>query len=130
MNRLDVKLIVSICIVWVLGVMECAASSRRSVYTQRPSDAEAFYFDAKSYGVKADGRTDVSAALQKAINDVKRTRNFGILFIPEGKYLISRTIYIPSAIRLIGYGKRRPEIILAPRSKGFDQEPQADKGKA
>lgn len=130
MNGFHLRFIFSFCIVWVLGVMDGVASSRRSVYAQRPNDAEASYFDAKSYGVKADGRTDVSAALQKAINDVKRTRNFGILFIPEGKYLISRTIYIPSAIRLIGYGKRRPEIILAPRSKGFDQEPQADKGKA
>ena len=50
---------------------------------------------------------DVSDALQAAINQVKKEKNFGILFIPEGKYKISKTIYIPTAIRLIGYGKNR-----------------------
>ena len=101
-----------------------------SVYTQRPVDPEAFYFTPENYGIKADGKTDVSAALQEAINQVKRERNFGILFIPEGKYLISKTIYIPTAIRLIGYGKKRPEIILAANSPGYQQEMATDKGKA
>ena len=50
---------------------------------------------------------DVSDALQAAINQVKKERNFGILFIPEGKYKISKTIYIPGAIRLIGYGEKQ-----------------------
>jgi hypothetical protein len=100
------------------------------MYTQRPADAEAFYFTPENYNIKADGKTDVTAALQAAINQVKRERNFGILFIPEGKYLISNTVYIPAAIRLIGYGKNRPEFILAPNSPGYEQEVTADKGKA
>ena len=49
---------------------------------------------------------DVSDALQAAINQVKKEKNFGILFIPEGKYKISKTIYVPGSIRLIGYGKK------------------------
>ena len=65
------------------------------------------------------GKTDVSDALQEAIIRVKREKNFGILFIPEGKYLISRTIQVPSAIRLIGYGAKRPEIILGPNTPGY-----------
>jgi hypothetical protein len=101
-----------------------------SMYTQRPVDPEAFYFTAENYNIKADGKTDVTAALQAAVNQVKRERNFGILFIPEGKYLISNTIYIPSAIRLIGYGKNRPEFILAPNSPGYQQEVAGDKGRA
>lgn len=101
-----------------------------SIYTQRPTDAEAFYFTPENYPIKADGKTDVTVALQNAINQVKRERNFGILFIPEGKYLISNTIYIPGAIRLIGYGKNRPEFILAPNSPGYQQEVPTDKGKA
>jgi hypothetical protein len=106
------------------------AVNLESVYTLKPSDPEAFYFTESEYGFKADGKTDVSAALQNAINRLKREKNFGILFIPEGKYLISQTIYIPAAIRLIGYGKKRPEIILAPNSPGFNQENTSDKGKA
>lgn len=101
-----------------------------SVYTQRPEDPEAFYFTPDRYPITNDGKTDVSDVLQQAINNLKEEKNFGILFIPEGNYKISRTIYIPSAIRLIGYGKKRPEFILARNSPGFQQEKPNDKGKA
>ncbi|MDH6358717.1 glycosyl hydrolase family 28-related protein [Parabacteroides sp. PF5-9] len=93
-----------------------------SVYTQRPDDPEAYYFTAENYGIKADGKTDVTDALQAAINQVKKEKSFGILFIPEGKYLISKTIHVPNAIRLIGYGKKRPEIILGRNTPGYQQE--------
>ena len=74
----------------------------QSVFPLRPDDPTAFYFSAP-----ADGKTDVSDALQQAIRTVKTRYNFGIVFIPEGKYLITKTIYVPTAIRLIGYGKSR-----------------------
>jgi hypothetical protein len=104
--------------------------NQESVYTQRPSDSEAFYFTPANYNIRADGSMDVSDILQTAINQVKKEKNFGVLFIPEGKYKISKTIYIPNAIRLIGYGKKRPEFILAKNSPGYQQEVPADKGKA
>ncbi|MBQ1618562.1 MAG: gluconolaconase [Bacteroidales bacterium] len=94
-----------------------------SVYTQRPDDPYAVYFEAQS-------GTDVTAVLQATINDLKQEQNFGIVFIPEGKYIISNTIYIPNAIRLIGYGKRRPEFILADNSPGFQTADPSDKGEA
>jgi hypothetical protein len=101
----------------------CAyAAHDASVYTQRPEDPEAYYFTAENYNIKADGKTDVSDALQEAINSLKTAKAFGILFIPEGKYLISKTIHVPSAIRLIGYGKNRPEIILGRNTPGFQDE--------
>lgn len=123
------KKIVFVAISCMLGTTLYAVQLG-SMYTQRPADPEAFYFTPENYAIKADGKTDVTAALQAAINQVKRERNFGILFIPEGKYLIRNTIYIPTAIRLIGYGKNRPEFILAPHSPGYQQEVAADKGKA
>ena len=101
-----------------------------SVYTQKPNDTEAFYFTPENFTVKADGKTDVSDELQAAINRLKTEKSFGILFIPEGKYLISKTIYIPQAIRLIGYGAKRPVIILGKNSPGFQHEALSDKGKA
>ena len=85
----------------------------RSVYQSRLDDSDAVYFTPDNFKITADGKKDVSDALQQAIADVKTRHNFGILFIPEGKYLISKTIFIPQAVRLIGYGKNRPEIILA-----------------
>lgn len=90
-----------------------------SAYKQKVNDDEAFYFSSQYYNIKSDGKTDVSDELQKAINQVKKEKNFGILFIPQGKYLISKTIYIPNAVRVIGYGNERPEFILAANSKGF-----------
>ena len=99
-----------------------------SVYTLKPDDPEAFYFTPENYGFRSG--SDVSDVLQQAINQVKRERNFGILFIPEGTYYISKTIYIPNAIRLIGYGRQRPEVILRENSPGFREEVAGDKGKA
>ena len=115
----------SATLAFLFSYVALQAVNLESVYTLRPDDPEAFYFSAAN-----DGKTDVSDALQEAINRVKRERNFGILFIPEGKYKISRTIYIPVAIRLIGYGKNRPEFILAKNSPGFQDEPTDEKGKA
>ena len=101
-----------------------------SFYQKRLQDSDAVYFTAENYHIKADGSMDVSDALQQAIADLKTQHNFGVLFIPEGTYLVSKTIYVPQAIRLIGYGKKRPIIILAKNSPGFQQPDSTDKGKA
>ena len=53
---------------------------------------------------------DVSDVLQQALYDLKTTHNFEILFLPEGKYLISKTIYVPQAIRIIGYETNRMQL--------------------
>jgi hypothetical protein len=101
-----------------------------SYYTLKPEDPGAVYFTPEVSGSLAEGKTDVSVQLQNAINQLKTDRNFGILFIPEGRYLISKTIYIPASIRLIGYGKNRPVIILKKNSPGFQEQNPDDKGKA
>lgn len=105
---------------WIIGSTSAAwAAGSNSVYTQRPDDPEAFYFTPENYNFKADGKSDVTAALQEAINQVKREKNFGILFLPEGSYRISKTIQIPSSVRLIGYGKKRPVIYLGANTPGY-----------
>lgn len=101
-----------------------------SYYQTAPEDTAACYFTAERYGIRTDGSMDVSDALQQAINGLKRNKNFGVLFIPEGEYLISKTIYIPAAIRLIGYGVHRPVIKLKDHAAGFAAPVAGDKGSA
>ena len=104
-------------LVLLFGTMKMGAVQQKSVYTQKPDDPGAMFFTSENFpGITADGKTDVSLALQAAINRVKTEQAFGILFIPEGRYRISRTIYIPGAVRVIGYGQNRPEFILSKNS--------------
>lgn len=106
------------------------APESRSFYQARLHDEDATYFTPENFKITNDGKTDVSDELQRAINEVKINFNFGIVFIPEGIYKISRTIYIPTAVRVIGYGKKRPQIVLANNAPGFQEEYPQDKGNA
>ena len=101
-----------------------------SVFQSKIVDTSAVYFTSENFNISSKGNKDISDELQRAINELKEKNNFGIVFIPEGTYLISKTIYIPKAIRLIGYGKNRPLIKLADHSDGFQMPDDSDKGKA
>ena len=59
---------------------------------------------------------------------VVKRQGYGVLFVPEGKYLISKTIYIPKAVRIIGYGEERPEFILKDNAEGFNEPHPEQKG--
>ena len=98
------------------------ASAGVSVFTQKFDDARGVFFTEADFGIRADGKFDVSDALQAALNSIKEERGFGTLYLPEGKYRVSRTIYVPGSIRIVGYGKKRPEIILGKNTPGFDKE--------
>lgn len=116
-NQTIRRLLMVCCIIGSVAAGWAAGSN--SVYTLKPNDPEAFFFTPENYGFKADGKSDVTEALQKAINQVKIEKNFGILFLPEGSYRISKTIQIPSSVRLIGYGKKRPVIYLGADTPGY-----------
>ncbi len=124
------RLLIGSLIFFMVAVVQAATVKSISVYTQRPNDREAIYFTPEKYGIKGDGSVDVSDALQRALNEVKERYNFGIVFLPEGEYKITKTIYIPNAVRLIGYGKKRPVIYLEKNAPGYQKENIEDKGKA
>src|SRR5271155_701238 len=94
-----------------------------SYYPARPKDAKAVYLSADNFPVKGDGIADDSAVLQQAINKVRETTNQGILFVPAGRYRLTKTIYIWPGIRLIGFGTVRPTFVLAADTPGFQQGP-------
>lgn len=105
-----------------------AQSNGASYFTARPVDEQAVYLTPDRFPVKGDGVADDTDALEQAILAAKGKRNYGILFIPEGRYRITRTVYVPKAVRLIGYGKTRPVIVLGAGTPGFQTPDPADKG--
>ncbi len=105
---------------FLLGSLTCKSQySDKSVYTLVPEDQRAVFFTSGNFDIKPDGRTDCTAELQKAIDEVEASGVFGLVFIPEGRYLITNTIYIWKGIRLIGYGRSRPEFILGENTPGY-----------
>ena len=94
-----------------------------SYYPARIDDAKATYLTKETFPVQGDGVADDSDGLQQAIDKVQDTTNQGILFIPSGRYRLSKTIYIWPGIRLIGLGETRPVFVLGPNTPGFQQGP-------
>jgi hypothetical protein len=104
---------------WLLGSAMVLATSpalaaSTSVYTTAPAEPRAV--TVRGVG---DGKADDSAAIQQAIDAAAAGGKGGIVFLPSGRYRISRTIFIRTAVRVFGVGKTRPEIILADNSQGF-----------
>ena len=85
-----------------------------SVYLTKPDDPRAITVEAV-----ADGRADASAAIQSAIDRAAAEGHGGIVFIPSGRYRISRTIFVRPAVRVFGVGPTRPVFVLADNTPGF-----------
>jgi hypothetical protein len=84
-----------------------------SYYPQRLEDPKAVYLSSPASG-------DATALLQDAINRVHETSRQGIVFIAQGRYDCTNTIYIWPSIRLVGCGATRPVIVLPARTPGFE----------
>jgi len=93
-----------------------------SYYTRRFDDSRAVYLTPGSFSVHGDGVADDSDAIQQAIDKVQETTGQGVVFVPAGRYRISRTIYIWPGIRLIGVGATRPALVLGANTPGFQDE--------
>jgi hypothetical protein len=105
------------------GFLGLRSADAQSVYTMRLDDARAVYLDAGEFGAKGDGVADDSAALQAALDKAESgTAHEGMLFVPTGRYRISRTIYVWPGVRVIGYGAKRPVIVLGAATAGFQKD--------
>jgi sugar lactone lactonase YvrE len=93
-----------------------------SYYPLRLDDAKAVYVLRDNSSVHGDGVLDDADAIQQAINKVQETTRQGIVFLPEGRYRITKTIYIWPGIRVIGYGATRPVLFLAPNTPGYQDQ--------
>ena len=106
----------------VLGGMAVPShGASSSYYTLRPEDAKAVYLTRSDPSVHGDGVGDDSDVIQQAINKVQETTGQGILFIPEGRYRLSKTLFVWPGIRLIGYGAHRPVFVLGKNTPGYQE---------
>ncbi|HEY0263095.1 MAG TPA: glycosyl hydrolase family 28-related protein [Granulicella sp.] len=108
----------------LLGTLLCGAALpcfSASYYPVRLNDAKAIYLTPENFPVHADGKTDDTAAIQAAIDKVQEQSSEGIVFIPEGRYLITHTIYVWPGVRVIGYGANRPTFMLGANTPGYQK---------
>ncbi|WP_420833463.1 glycosyl hydrolase family 28-related protein [Sphingomonas pollutisoli] len=94
-----------------------AASARAAA----PSNLATSPIDAKAVNVTTanDGRTDATAAIQQAIDAAHGTGGNGIVFLPSGRYRLTRSIFVPPGVRIFGVGPTRPVLVLADATPGF-----------
>jgi hypothetical protein len=64
---------------------------------------------------------DDTAAIQEAINSASNNGEGGVVFLPSGRYRITRTILVPLAVRVYGIGATRPVFVLAANTPGFQK---------
>jgi hypothetical protein len=126
MNRSGISQAIGTAVAVYFLIHSAAAQVERpSYYPERPKDAKAVYLVKDSFPVHADGVGDDSLAIQQAIDKARNAGadnqrgGSGIVFVPEGRYRLSQTIYVWRGIRLIGYGPHKPVFLLAKNTPGY-----------
>jgi sugar lactone lactonase YvrE len=94
----------------------------KSFYPVRLQDEKAVYLTPDKFPIVGDGVADDSAAIQQAIDQVQETSGEGIVFLPSGRYRISKTIYVWPGVRVIGFGPTRPILYLGKNTAGFNED--------
>ncbi|HEY0700484.1 MAG TPA: glycosyl hydrolase family 28-related protein, partial [Micromonospora sp.] len=108
------------------------------VYRTMPNDPTAVVLGSAGFPVHGDGVGDDTASLQAAIDEASRrggenglgnivggARDVtvgdggGVVFVPEGRYRLSRRVDLHASVRLIGFGAKRPEFYLGESTPGF-----------
>ncbi len=93
----------------------CTAAFAASTITTRLEDPEAIYLE------NAPAHGDMTGLLQAAIDKASGTAREGLVFVPAGRYVVTRTVYLWPGVRLIGYGATRPVFVLPPSTPGFQK---------
>jgi hypothetical protein len=105
-------------IVLLAGVSTSAmAAPSASVFATAPRDARAI-----TVAARGDGVTDDGPAIQRAIDAAAaKGAGGGIVFLPSGRYRLTRTLYMWPGVRLFGVGRTRPVFVLAAATPGFQR---------
>jgi pectate lyase-like protein len=110
---------------WIGSSLACAAALAAAAGPARASTSafESAPADARAVTVKGkgDGRADDSDAIQQAIDQAAEHTGGGVVFLPSGRYRISRTILVWPAVRVFGTGPTRPVLVLGNNTPGFQR---------
>jgi sugar lactone lactonase YvrE len=98
------------CLAAFGNVTEAASS-----LTRQPDDPRAV--TVKAVG---DGRVDDTAAIQAALDQGRGSGEGGVVFLPSGRYRITRTLFLWPGVRLFGVGATRPVLVLKDQTPGFE----------
>ncbi len=85
-----------------------------SAFESAPADPRAITVKGKG-----DGRADDTDAIQSAIDKASEHGSGGVVFLPSGRYRISRSILVWPAVRVFGIGPTRPVLVLGNNTPGF-----------
>jgi sugar lactone lactonase YvrE len=111
--------------IWLLLVITLfgAANSlaAESVLATRLDDPKAVYLERPAFDVHGDGVADDSAVIQKAIDQAAGSLWEGLVFIPSGRYRLTRTLYVWAGVRIYGYGPTRPVFVLGHKTPGYQE---------
>ena len=99
-----------------LAVPLFAQAASVSAYQTMPDDPRAV--KVKAVG---DGRADDTAAIQAALTAAANQGEGGVVFLPSGRYRITRSLLVPLAVRLYGVGPTRPVLVLGANTPGFQK---------
>lgn len=66
-----------------------------------PDESPVYTLNVRSFGARADGKTDDTQAFQRAINEAG-SRGGGSVFVPQGRYLIASHLNLPAHVTLRG----------------------------
>lgn len=97
----------------LMAVGHSAAFAATSAFESLPNDPRAVTVKGKG-----DGRADDTEAIQHAL-DQAGEHGGGVVFLPSGRYRISRTILVWPAVRVFGIGPTRPVLVLGNNTPGF-----------
>jgi hypothetical protein len=107
--------------VFLVSLATSSPAFAASVFTIRPDDPAAVYVTPQDFGVRGDGTTDDSGGVQAAIDKAAGSFGGGIVFLPSGRYRLTRTIYVWRGVRVIGYGPIRPVFTLGDNTPGYQK---------
>ncbi|MFB0875508.1 MULTISPECIES: glycosyl hydrolase family 28-related protein [unclassified Sphingobium] len=93
-----------------------AVQAGTSIFPQAPAEPSAVTVVAKG-----DGRADDGDAIQAALDKARDKTGHGIVFLPSGRYRITKTLVVPAGVRVYGVGATRPVILLGANTPGFQK---------